>query len=120
MSNIDNLTYGELKHIAAMFVACAPTSKAPHPFIGRYVICRCHSAGIHSGVLVSKTGDEVILKDSRRLWSWTAKDGIALSGLAQNGIKMGKVDTVNPLIALNGVIETIPTSADSESSIRAY
>ena len=115
--NIDQLTYGELKQIAAMFAA---TTAAEHPMVGKYVVCRCYSAGVHAGVLVSQTGDEAVLKDSRRLWSWKAKSGVALSGLSQHGLESGKVDTLLPEIALTGVIETIPCSQIAEGSIRGY
>jgi hypothetical protein len=54
------------------------------------------------------------------LWSWTAKDGIALSGVAQHGIKEGKVDAVNPDIFLTGVCETIPCSKKAEESIDGH
>ena len=114
--NIDDMTYGELKAIAAMFSQAAAPA-AQHPMVGQYVICRCYSAGVHAGELVSQTGDQAVLKNSRRLWSWTAKAGIALSGLAVNGLKSGKVDTELPMIALTGVIETIPTSATARESI---
>ena len=118
--NIDNLTYGELKQIAVLFASASQATNAPtDPFVGKYVICRCYSAGVHAGVLVSQVGDVAVLKDSRRLWSWTAKEGTALSGVAQNGIKKekSKVDTLNPLIRLTGVIETIPTTAAAQESI---
>lgn len=118
--NIDNLTYGELKQIAAMFNGQAPqaTAALPHPFVGKYVIARCYAAGVHAGEVVSADGENVILKDSRRLWSWKAKDGIALSGVAQNGIKPdSKVDTMNPLISLTGVCELIVCSDVSKASI---
>ena len=116
--NIDNLTYGELKQIAALFSA-TQQAQQPDPMIGQYVICRCYSAGVHAGVLVSQAGDVAVLKDSRRLWSWTAKDGVALSGVAQHGIKKekSKVDTLNPLIRLTGVIETIKASHAAMESI---
>lgn len=117
--NIDNLTFGELKQIAALFNAAQPAAQTIDPMVGQYVICRCYSAGVHAGVLVSQVGDVAVLKDSRRLWSWTAKAGIALSGVAQNGIQKekSKVDTLNPLIRLTGVIETIPASAAAQESI---
>jgi hypothetical protein len=118
--NIDNLTYGELKQIAAMFNGQTPQAPAalPHPFVGKYVIARCYSAGVHAGEVVSADGENVILKDSRRLWSWKAKDGIALSGVAQNGIKPdSKVDTTNPLISLTGVCELIVCSDIAKASI---
>lgn len=120
--NIDQLTFGELKQIAAMFQATSsvPTSSAAHPFVGKYVICRCYSAGVHAGELVSQSGDQAVLKNSRRLWSWTANCGIALSGLAVTGLKSGKIDTVLPELALTGVIETIPCSEVAEASINDY
>lgn len=114
--NIDNLTFGQLKEIAAMF--SNQTVKKDHPFVGKYVIARCYSAGVHAGEVVSAEGEEVILKDSRRLWSWAAKDGIALSGVAQNGIKKDcKVDTKNPLIYLTGVCELIVCTDFSKDTI---
>lgn len=116
--NIDNLTFGELKQIAAMFGNAAPMAPLPHPFVGKYVIARCYAAGVHAGEVVSVDGEEVILKDSRRLWSWKAKNGIALSGVAQNGIKPdSKVDTMNPLISLAGVCELIVCSDIAKASI---
>ena len=118
--NIDEMTYGELKQIAAMFGAVKSESK-PHPFVGQYVIARCYSAGVHAGVVESADGENVILKDSRRLWSWKAKDGVALSGVAQNGLKSeGKVDTLNPLISLTGVCELIPCSVKARESIDGF
>lgn len=118
--NIDQLTFGELKQIAAMFQASNAVPVATHPFVGKYVIVRCYSAGVHAGELVSQTGDQVVLKNSRRLWQWVAKSGIALSGLAINGIKSGKIDTLLPDLFLTGVIETIPCSEHAEVSINDY
>jgi hypothetical protein len=115
--NIDNLTFGQLKEIATMF-SNQQTAKEVHPFVGKYVIARCYSAGVHAGEVVSADGENVILKDSRRLWSWKAKDGIALSGVAQNGIKSeSKIDTINPLISLTGVCELIVCSDIAKASI---
>lgn len=114
--NLDDMTIGQAKALAAMFGNAV--AKEPHPFVGKYVICRCYGAGVHSGTLVSMSGSDVILKESRRLWSWRAKDGIALSGVAQNGMAEGqKIDTTNPLIALTDVIECIPATDKARESI---
>ena len=117
--NIDDLTFGELKQIAAMFQGQLPQTNSPHPFVGKYVIARCYAAGVHAGEVVSVDGENVILKDSRRLWSWKANDGIALSGVAMFGIKKdeSKVDVTNPLIYLTGVCELIPTTNACKESI---
>ena len=119
--NIEDLTLKQIKEIAAMVNSqqCSdkPQSK-PHPFIGKHVIARCYSAGVHAGVVVSVDGDTAILKDSRRMWSWKAQDGIALSGVAQNGVKSdSKIDTMNPEIYLTGIAELIPTTAKAKESI---
>jgi hypothetical protein len=122
--NIEELTLKQIREIALLVngtIAQPERSTAPHPFIGKYVIARCYAAGVHAGVVISVDGENVILKDSRRLWSWKAKDGVALSGVAQNGLKSeGKVDTVNPEIALMGVCELIPCSATARESIDGF
>ena len=93
-----------------------------HPFVGQYVIARCYAAGVHAGEVISVDGENVILKDSRRLWSWHARDGVALSGVAQCGLKNTgcRVDVMNPLIALFGVCELIPVAPGVRESIDAY
>lgn len=118
--NIDNLTLGEIKEISrlAAGVSGTPTANAPHPFVGKYCIVRAYSAGVHAGEVVSVDGENIILKDSRRLWSWKANDGIALSGVAQTGIKSdSKVDMVNPIHYITGVCELIPTTDKARESI---
>lgn len=117
--NIDNLTFGELKQIAALFSG-TPASAAPaNPVVGQFCVARCYSAGVHAGEVVSVDGENVVLKNSRRLWSWKAKDGVALSGVAQAGLIADKsrVDVVNPTIYLTGVCELIPCSDKSKESI---
>lgn len=114
--DIDSMTYGDLKKIAAMF---GGTSQKPeHPMVGQYVIARCYAAGVHDGEVVSVEGENVILKESRRLWSWKAADGVALSGVAQHGIQKAscKIDTTNPTIYLTGVCELIPCTRKRPSA----
>ena len=120
MTNIDDLTVGQARELVAMFggMAGAAPAAAPHPFTGKYCICRCSAAGVHAGVLVSVNGDTVILRNSRRLWQWQARDGVALSGVAQNGLAGGKIDTPNPEIQLMGVCEIIPCSDAARESIQ--
>lgn len=122
--NIDNLTIAQAREIAGMFCpqpGAFPASTKPHPFLGLYVIARCYSAGVHAGEVVSVDGENVVLKNSRRLWSWKAKDGVALSGVAQAGLTAdkSKVDMMNPTIYLTGVCELIPCSKRAKESIYA-
>ena len=48
-----------------------------------FVIVRATSAGCHAGYLVSRKGDEVVLRDARRLWFWRGAG--SLSELAVYG-----------------------------------
>jgi hypothetical protein len=117
--NIDNLTIAEVREIATLAASFMPTALSPHPMIGKYVIARCYSAGVHAGTVRSVDGETVILTDSRRLWSWRAAEGLALSGVAQNGIdsSKSKLDVVNPIIYLTGVCELIPCTEKAKESI---
>lgn len=124
MIDIDSLTLGQLKQVAALVnsqIAQPQQSSAPHPFVGKYVIARCYSAGVHAGTVVSVDGETCVLANSRRLWSWKARDGVALSGVAQNGVQSGcKIDVPNPEIYLTGVCELIPCSDASKESIHDF
>lgn len=116
--NIDNLTYGELKKIAALF-AVNPTHSEKVSGDMRHVIVRARDAGVHYGLLVSYEGRTVTLRNSRRLWSWKAKSGVALSGVAQNGINASKskVDTLVSEITILDACEIIDATPDAAASI---
>ncbi len=121
--NIDDLTIKDLKELAPLVarLQTETTTQTLHPFVGKYVVCRCYSAGVHTGELVALDGDRAILHNSRRLYYWKANEGIALSGVAQYGIASeSKVDVVNPKIALTGVIEIIPCTEVARDSIKRH
>lgn len=89
--NIDSLTYGELKQIAAMFQGSAQPVAQPFStltsMIGKKCIIRTYSAGVWFGVIEQKTGNEVIITNARRMWRWHAAESISLSAVAIHGIK---------------------------------
>lgn len=61
------------------------TEKAPAPLKDgmKYVICRTYTAGVFAGYLESRTGQEVVMREARRIYYW---DGAAsLSQLAISG-----------------------------------
>jgi len=120
--NINDLTIGHVKQLTAMLRPFDDVVNAElHPMVGKYCIARCYAAGVHAGIVQSVDGENVILCDSRRLWSWKAADGVALSGVAQNGLASGqKVDVINPVIYLTGVCELIPASDKAKGSIHDY
>ena len=49
----------------------------------KYVIVRTYSAGVFAGYLESRTGQEVVLRNARRIWYW--KGAASLSQLAVDG-----------------------------------
>lgn len=119
--NIDDLTIKEIKQlssIAAAFSDSTAYSTTPHPMIGKKVIIRTFSAGVHFGELTHKEGKEVILKNSRRLWYWkTANKGISLSEVANAGLaKDSKICAPVDLIWLEA-IEIIPCTKEAIKNI---
>lgn len=116
--NINDLTLGQVKQLMELFQSKTSASNIADDVIGKFCIARCCGAGVHAGYVKAVDGENVVLTNSVRLWSWSAKDGVALSGVAQNGIKQGcKIDSNNPVIYLTGVIELIPATKESEDSI---
>ena len=49
----------------------------------KYVICRTYSAGVFAGYLEKREGQEVIMRNARRIWYWTG--AASLSQLAMEG-----------------------------------
>ena len=85
---------------------------------GEYIICRTYSAGVFAGTLVSRKGQEVTLKQARRLWYW---DGAAsLSQLAMEGVKKPEnckfPCEVSSVVLLNA-IELLPVTKQAKASI---
>ena len=88
--------------------------------IGKYVVVRTYSAGVHAGILKSRDGKEVVLKDARRIWYW---DGAAsLSELAMHGTSKPencKFPCSVDMILLTEAIEIIPCADKARESIQA-
>jgi hypothetical protein len=80
---------------------------------GSNVLIRTYSAGVHFGILVERNGQEVHLKNARRLWSWSG--ALSLSEIAMKGIDLenSKVSVPVEEILLTQAIEIIPISKSS-------
>ena len=84
----------------------------------KYVIVRTFSAGVFAGFLVSRKGQEVVMKDARRLWYW--KGAASLSQLAMEGTKdpQGcKFPCAVLEIELLQAIEILPVTEKAQKSI---
>ena len=127
--DINKLTIGEAKEkfedykeLAKIFGSFSEnveeTKLLQRQFYG-YFIVRTHSAGVFAGEIESKQGDEIVMRNARRLWYW--KGAASLSQLAMEG-------TGNPSeckfpcevnkVVLQGVIETLECTKKAEKSIK--
>lgn len=77
------------------------------------VLIRTYSAGVHFGELVKREGQEVHLKNARRLWSWTG--ALSLSEVASKGVELknSKISVPVEEIILMQATEIISISATS-------
>lgn len=119
MSNIDNLTYGELKQIAALFGESQQKSETGlNAMVGKKCIVRTYSAGVWFGQVEQKSGNEVIVKNARRMWYWKAAESISLSAVAIHGIntKDSKIAEAVEGVWLEA-IELIPCTEKAIESI---
>ena len=116
--NINDLTIGEAKELAAMFGGCNQ-AVSTKPLIGEYVIVRCRDAGNHAGTLINYDGRNVTLKNSRRLWYWVcAEKQHSLSGVASVGItSKSKIPSVVGTLILSDACEILETTGKCQKSI---
>lgn len=118
--NINDLTIGQAKELAAMFSHNQNTSAGLNCMIGKKVIIRTYSAGVWFGELEQKDRTEVILKNARRMWAWWAKEGISLSSVAVKGIKQDKSKIAEAVAEVwLEAIEIIPCTDDAIDSIES-
>lgn len=86
--------------------------------VGKKCIIRSYSAGVWFGEIAEKTGNEVIIKNARRLWRWKTKKSISLSAVAMTGVDADGCDFPP---AVNSVwleaIEIIPCTKSAIKSI---
>lgn len=85
-----------------------------------YVICRTYSAGVFAGYLESQKGQEVVMKEARRIWYWSG--AASLSQLATDGTSKPsecKFPVAVDKIKLLDVIEVIDCTKKAQESINS-
>ena len=116
--NINDLTIGQAKELTALFGNAQPQQPSLNSMVGKKCVVRTYSAGVWFGEITEKSGNEVIIKDARRMWKWWAEEGISLSSVALHGIKQDKSKIVEPVHAVwLEAIELIPASDKAIASI---
>ena len=116
--DINSLTIGQAKELATFFGGAHPQQPSLNSMAGKKCVVRTYSAGVWFGEIAEKSGNEVIVKNARRMWRWWAAEGISLSAVALHGIKhdKSKIAEAVPAVWLEAV-ELIPASATSIASI---
>lgn len=83
-----------------------------------YVIVRTYSAGVFAGYLYSRNGQEVVLKNARRIWYW--EGAASLSQLAMEGTSKPdkcKFPCAVDRVELLQAIEILSTTEKARKSI---
>ena len=86
----------------------------------KYVLVRTYSAGVFAGYLESRSGQEVILTDARRIWYWAG--AATLSQLAVDGTSKPndcKFPAPVPRVELLQAIEIMDVTSQAKASIEA-
>ena len=118
--NINDLTIGQAKELAAMFVQQNQSSNGLNAMIGKKCIVRTYSAGVWFGEIEQKAGNEVIIKNARRMWQWWAAESISLSAVAIHGILQEKSKICEAVDAVwLEAIELIPCTNKAINSIES-
>lgn len=86
----------------------------------KYVMVRTQNAGVFAGYLKERNGENVTLKNARRMWYWSG--ACSLSQLAMEGTKKAgeckfpcEVDSID----LTQVIEVIDCTEEARLSIKS-
>lgn len=115
--NIDDLTLGQIKQIQSQ-LGEKSHSDGLNTMIGKKCIVRTYSAGVWFGEVAEKSGNEVIVKNARRLWKWFAKESVSLSAVSIYGINHDKSKVAEAVSSIwLEAIELIPATEKSIISI---
>lgn len=121
--DINSLTIGQAKELAAMFGAVAKSEAEPTftAHTGKRCIVRTYASGVFFGEVVAQSGRMVEIKDARRLWSWKASESISLSAVAVHGVSgsSNKFAPAVPTMTVLDALEIIPASDKAAASIDA-
>ena len=112
------INIGQAKQPASLFGAAQQQPVSLNSMVGKKCVIRTYSAGVWFGEVAEKSGNEVIVKNARRMWKWWAAEGISLSSVALHGVKQDQSKIVEAVpAAWLEAIELIPASDKAVASI---
>lgn len=89
-------------------------------YTNKKCIVRADRAGVFFGTVLEKNGDEVVLKDARKLHYWSG--AAAVEEIAMIGTKRPndcRFTVVVPLIGVEGVCQVLPCTKEAASVIES-
>ena len=119
--NIDDLTYGQLKQIAAMFADKTPEAwlTQPKPHDPRPVIVCTDKRGVVFGYCTNTSARPITLTQARMALYWSSDVG-GVFGLGEKGPTKGcKISAVLPEITLEGVTAIFTVDPIAEAAWKA-
>lgn len=85
--------------------------------IGKFVIVRTYSAGVHCGMLAECAGTSVLLHDARRIWNWSG--AFSLNELSLHGCSHdSRISDPVGQILLTQAIEVIPCTEKATENLK--
>lgn len=86
--------------------------------IGSFVIARSRSAGVNTGYLMELSGTTCLLRESRKIWSWT--DAFTLHEMSNHGCgNDSRISEAAELpVYLSEVIEILQCTPKAEMNLR--
>ena len=118
MANIDDLTYGELKQIAAMF-GQAPSRDTQAGHAERPVVVCTDQRGVVFGYCSNTAARPIVLTGARMCLYWSSDVG-GVFGLGEKGpTKDCKISAVLPEITLEGVTAIFSVDPIAEAAWKA-
>jgi len=120
--NIDNLTYGELKQIAAMFSGANAPIPMPDPqaeHVSAPVVVCTDKRAVVFGYCANVSARPIVLSNARMCLYWSANVG-GVFGLAEAGPnKDCKISAVSPTVSLEGVTAVFSVDPVAEKAWNA-
>jgi hypothetical protein len=87
--------------------------------IGKRVIVRTYSAGVHFGILAKGKGTEVTLTCAKRLWRW--RGGNTLHEVSKSGVNRSEYTRISEeveTICLTQAVEIVPLSPEAWATMK--
>jgi hypothetical protein len=85
--------------------------------IGKFVIVRTYSAGVHCGILEECHGTAVRLTNARRIWRWSKANTLHELSINGGSLDYSRISEPVDEILLLQAIEVIPCTLKAQSNL---